>query len=108
MNVPRVEQYAAQHPDDPEAQVNVALAYWNANLSSLHVLLWRQDLRAGYVYQLYQSKPDMPEAHLLQAEFDAKTGQPDAARRALTQRRNSPAGKGWMLSEAAKIEGTIP
>jgi len=58
--------------------------------------------------QLYQSKPDMPEAQLLQAEFDAKTGQPDAARRALTQRRNSPAGKGWMLSEAANIEGTIP
>jgi len=40
MNVPRVEQYAAQHPDDPDAQVHVALAYWNANLSALYVLLW--------------------------------------------------------------------
>jgi hypothetical protein len=55
-----------------------------------------------------KSKPDKPEAHLLQAEFDAKTGQPHAALTALAKLRNNPAIKGWMLTEVANIEGTLP
>ncbi len=206
MSVPQVEQYAAQHPDDPDAQLQLALAYWNANSpdqaqqvvtsiekmtavnerfywnagaqlaakdawllaarlyvdgtelhlanggslpadasDQLHEAIYKafKDQKApdyipferlaaidepisaiakarhtfyygdkvhaqDMLTQLLQRKPDMPEAQLLQAEFDAKIGRSDAARTELEKLKNNPTATDWMRAEAATVEGNLP
>jgi len=58
--------------------------------------------------QLLQTDPNMPEAQLLQAEFDARTGQYTAARQFLTQVNNNPQTTQWIRSAAAEIKGALP
>jgi serine/threonine protein kinase len=62
----------------------------------------------GLLNQLMQSKPSMPEAQLLNAEFAAANGKPVAARQALKDLRNNSKALDWMLNEAKNIEGTLP
>jgi serine/threonine protein kinase len=57
--------------------------------------------------QLLQTDPSMPEAQLLQAEFDARTGQYAAARLYLMQVNNNPATTQWIRAAAAEIKGAI-
>ncbi|MGD0610625.1 MAG: protein kinase [Anaerolineales bacterium] len=57
--------------------------------------------------QLEQSDPNMPEAELLQAEFDARIGQYAAARQSLTELDNNPGTTEWIRAAAALIKGAI-
>jgi len=57
--------------------------------------------------QLEQSYPNMPEAQLLQAEFDARTGQYAAARQSLAAVNNNPATTDWIREAAVVIKGAI-
>ena len=58
--------------------------------------------------QLKQTSPNMPEAQLLQAEFDTKLGRNDTARQALTALSKNPAETDWMRAAAESIKGAIP
>lgn len=58
--------------------------------------------------ELAALKPGFADAQLLQADFSARTGDVERARRALTDLRANPGVQGWMLQEAETIEGTLP
>ena len=58
--------------------------------------------------QLMQSKPDLPEGQLLQAEFAARAGDAQKARSSLANLRANPHRSDWMLAEANLIEGNLP
>lgn len=57
--------------------------------------------------QLKQSDPNMPEAQLLQAEFDARIGQYTAARQSLAELDKNPATTEWMRAAAVVIKGAL-
>jgi hypothetical protein len=56
--------------------------------------------------QLKQTKPNLPEGQLLQAELSAETNT-QLARQALIDLRANPRRTAWMLDEANSIERTI-
>ena len=84
--------------DPALAQVAEArYAFYNLDQASAETLL----AQAG------TTDPNMPEAQLLEAEFDARLDQPAQARLALNQVDNNPRTTPWMRAFANQIKGAL-
>jgi tRNA A-37 threonylcarbamoyl transferase component Bud32 len=81
-----------------------------AQIAKARFTFYNQDKNAGQTIldNLLKTRPDVPEAQLLQAEFAAKLGKPDAARLALANLNKNPRTTDWMRALANSIKGALP
>jgi len=80
-----------------------------AQLAKARYVFYNVDQDAAQVSlgNLLQQSPNLPAAQLLEAEFDARLGKPDAARQALAKLSSNPRATEWMRALATSIKGVL-